>query len=86
MDGACLQASRREGPDLGLVVYAEWVNGTLRILNNVANPRADSRISVRSDDLVALSNGDLPFGRAYATNRLRIDASMTDLLRLRSVI
>lgn len=46
--------------------------------------RADIRISLKSDDLVALTAGDLHFAHAWATGRLRIDASLRDLLRLRN--
>lgn len=46
--------------------------------------RADIRISLNSDDLVALTDGELHFAHAWATGRIRIDASIRDLLRLRS--
>jgi predicted lipid carrier protein YhbT len=73
-------------PDLGLVVHAEWRNGRIDVLGTPLNGRADIRISARSDDVVAIANGELTFGQAYATNRVRIDASITDLLRLRAVL
>lgn len=73
-------------PDLDLVRYAEWRSGVLTVLDEPPARRADIRLSMRSDDLVALAAGELPFSRAYASNRLRLDASMTDLLRLRAVL
>lgn len=73
-------------PDLELVRYARWHDGVLIPLDEPPPRRADIRVSVRSDDLVAIASGDLPFGRAYAANRLRLDASMTDLLRLRALL
>lgn len=45
---------------------------------------ADIRLSMSSDDLLALTNGQLNFAHAWATGRLRLDASFRDLLRLRS--
>jgi hypothetical protein len=39
-----------------------------------------------SDDLLAMHRGDLPFSRAYAAGRVRLDASVTDLLRLRALL
>ena len=72
-------------PDLDLVRYASWKNGTITMLDELPR-RPDIRISVRSDDLLAMAEGDLTFGRAYASNLVRLDASMTDLLRLRSVL
>jgi predicted lipid carrier protein YhbT len=73
-------------PDLDLVRFAEWRNGRITLLDDVPERRADIRISVRSDDLLRIASGELPFGRAYAANRVRLDASMTDLLRLRAVL
>jgi putative sterol carrier protein len=46
--------------------------------------RADIRISMTSDDLLALTAGQLHFAHAWATGKVRIDASLRDLLRLRS--
>ena len=44
------------------------------------------RLKVSSDDLVALTRGELGFPAAWATGRLKVDASITDLLRLRSLL
>lgn len=73
-------------PDLDYVRHAEWRDGTMRILDEPPPRRPDIRISVRSDDLLAIVDGELPFVRAYAANKVRLDASMTDLLRLRAVL
>lgn len=73
-------------PDLDLVRYARWQNDTLTLLDDAPTRRADIRISMRSDDLVQLVAGELTFSQAYVSGRLRIDASMSDLLRLRSAL
>lgn len=73
-------------PDLDLVRHAEWRAGQIVLVDGPPDRRADIRISVLSDDLLDIASGDLPFGRAYAANKLRLDASMTDLLRLRAVL
>lgn len=73
-------------PDIDYVRHAEWRRGQLFVLDDAPPRRADIRISLRSDDLLAIASGELPFSRAYATNRVRLDASMTDLLRLRAVL
>jgi hypothetical protein len=44
------------------------------------------RLKVGSDDLVALTKGELGFPVAWATGRVKVDASITDLLRLRSLL
>lgn len=73
-------------PDLDLVRYAEWRDGELIVLDDPPAHRPDIRVTVDSDDLVAMAEGRLSFSRAYAGNRVRLDASMTDLLRLRAVL
>jgi hypothetical protein len=73
-------------PDLDLVRHAEWRSGEIVLIDDAPPRRSDIRISVRSDDLLDIVSGELPFGRAYASNKVRLDASMTDLLRLRAVL
>lgn len=73
-------------PDIDLVRYAEWRTGDLLVLESPPDRRPDIRVIIHSDDLVALAEGRLTFSRAYAANRIRLDASMTDLLRLRAVL
>jgi hypothetical protein len=73
-------------PDLDYVRHAEWRSGNLILLDDPPGGRPDIRISVRSDDLLAIVSGELPFSRAYTSNKVRLDASMTDLLRLRAVL
>ncbi len=73
-------------PDLDLVRLALWDKGRIHPLESLNGRRPDIRISVRSSDLLAMAAGDLTFARAYASNRVRLDASMGDLLRLRAVL
>lgn len=73
-------------PDLELFRYGIWKNGVLIQLEEPATRRPDIRISVRSDDLVRLAAGEMTFGQAYLGGRIRIDASMADLLRLRTML
>jgi len=44
------------------------------------------RLVMTSDDLVAMTNGELKFAHAWATGRVRLDASIRDLLRLRTMM
>ncbi|MBW3657718.1 MAG: SCP2 sterol-binding domain-containing protein [Actinobacteria bacterium] len=76
-----------ECPDLELVYHAFWRDGKLSELHQGApERRPDIRVRVDSDDLMALANQDAEFRRAVNDGRVRIDASMTDLLRLRAVL
>ncbi len=73
-------------PDLELFRYGVWNNGVLTRSDEPVTRRPDIRIAVRSDDLVRLSTGEMTFAQAYLGGRIRIDASMSDLLRLRAML
>lgn len=47
--------------------------------------KADIRVICNSDDLVAMVNRELGFAHLYSTGRVRIDASIRDLIRLRAL-
>lgn len=72
--------------DLDLMYHAMWRNGQLGAL--VAGPaeRPDIRIHVASPDLIGLAQGTVLLREAWTSQRLRIEASVTDLLRLRAVL
>lgn len=73
--------------DLGLTYHAQWRSGKLGELCEGHPPkRADIRISVNSNDLLALAAGLLTFKQAWSAQQIRIDASMTDMLRLRAAL
>ena len=48
--------------------------------------KPDVRLVMSSDDLISMTNGDLKFAHAWATGRVRLDASIRDLLRLRNLL
>jgi hypothetical protein len=75
-----------EFPDLDVVYHAVWRDGHLSDLHAGPAAAPEIRVVLDSDDLLALADGDLAFRRAYATNRVHLDASMSDLLRLRTVL
>lgn len=50
------------------------------------NGRADIRLEGTSTDLLALASGDLRFRRAYATGRIKVEASLADMLRFATVV
>lgn len=74
-------------PDLGLVRHARWRNGELGPVEDGPSPRrADVRIQVDSDDLLRMHRGELDPAKAWSDGRLRIRASMGDMLRLRTAL
>lgn len=74
--------------DLGVTFAGRLTNGTIEDLA-VARPpvaKAQIRLAMTSDDLLALVAGELDFARAWATGRVRLEAGVRDLLRLRSLL
>jgi predicted lipid carrier protein YhbT len=71
--------------DLATTFSGELQDGRLRDITTEARPKAQIRLHTTSDDLVALTSGRLGAGKAWASGRLKVEASMRDLLRLRSI-
>jgi hypothetical protein len=71
--------------DLGVIFAAQLRDGELRDIRQVNKADAQIRLSVSSDDLIRLTSGQLSFASAWATGKLRIDANVFDLLKLRSI-
>jgi len=76
--------------DLDQVVLGRLNTGAVRDLQVVDDgpevPKADIRLTMTSDDLVALTDGKLSFGPAWATGRVKLEAGLRDLLRLRKIL
>ncbi|MFL6240425.1 MAG: SCP2 sterol-binding domain-containing protein [Actinomycetes bacterium] len=73
-------------PDLDTTFYGTLTEHGLVDVTEEPRPEAQVRLTVDSDDLLALCRGELQFATAWARGRLRIDASVLDLLRLRTLI
>ncbi|MFE9374329.1 SCP2 sterol-binding domain-containing protein [Streptomyces sp. NPDC006711] len=48
--------------------------------------KAQIRLAMTGDDLVAMVGGDLNFAKAWASGRVRLEAPFRDLLRLRTLL
>ena len=73
--------------DLDIVFLGSFDDeGTLRDLTTADRGDGQVKLSATSDDLIALIEGRLSVPTAWATGRLKIDASMLDLLKLRSLL
>ncbi|WP_242611012.1 alkyl sulfatase C-terminal domain-containing protein [Blastococcus saxobsidens] len=76
--------------DLEQVVLGRLSSGAVRDLHAVEDgagvPKADIRLTMTSDDLVSLTNGQLSFGSAWAGGRVKLEAGLRDLLRLRKLL
>jgi hypothetical protein len=76
--------------DLDEVVLGRLAAGAVRDLqvlpDGPAVPKADIRLTMSSEDLIALTDGRLHFGPAWATGRVKLEAGLRDLLRLRKIL
>ena len=76
--------------DLGQVVAGRLARGAVHDMtaqpDGPAVPKADIRLTMTSDDLVALTDGRLAFGSAWASGRVKLEAGLRDLLRLRKLL
>ena len=76
--------------DLDQVALGRLAGGTVQDLHAVPDdasvPRADIRLTMTSDDLVALTDGRLKFAPAWASGRVKFEAGLRDMLRLRSLL
>jgi putative sterol carrier protein len=71
--------------DLGVIFAGQLRDGELRDIRQVPHADAQIKLTVASDDLLKLTSGELSFGHAWASGRLRVDANVFDLLKLRSI-
>ena len=76
--------------DLGQVLRGRLTSGTVRDLHaeedGPGGPKADIRLTMSSDDLVALTDGQLSFAPAWASGRIKLEAGLRDMLRLRALL
>lgn len=74
-------------PDLKIAFLTRIHQGGLDPIGRTDTPaNAQVRLTVGSDDLIALARDDLSPAKAWATGRLKIEASLLDLLRLRRLL
>lgn len=72
--------------DLGIVFTGHLHDGQLTDIARTESRVAQVRLTMTSDDLLDLVNGNLRMASAWASGRVKIEAGVRDLLRLRSVL
>jgi hypothetical protein len=74
-------------PDLG-VTFATGLDSGDAAVREVGpgEPPADIRLTANSDEVVSLAESPMNIARAWVAGRVKIDASMKDLLRLRRLL
>jgi hypothetical protein len=76
--------------DLGQVVQGRLADSEIKDLQAVPDDPsltpADIRLTMSSDDLLALTAGELPFAKAWASGRVKLEAGLKDMFKLRSIL
>lgn len=72
--------------DIDAVFVGQLRDGGLHDIAQVASNTADVTMRMTSDDLLALVSEELSFPKAFASGRVKIDASFRDLLSLRNFL
>jgi hypothetical protein len=73
-------------PDLGAAFHGRLEGGRIVGLADGDDPGAKIKLIIGSDDLLELVDGRLDAGKAFASGRLKIKASVLDLIKLRKLL
>jgi hypothetical protein len=72
--------------DLGVTFGGQLRDGGIQDIRQISEPDGQIKLAMDSDDLLALVDGRLNFARAWSSGRLKVDASVFDLLKLRALL
>ena len=72
--------------DLDVTFAGQLQDGEITGIRQVDAPDGQIKLAMASDDLIALVDGQLNFAKAWASGRLKVDASVFDLLKLRTLL
>jgi hypothetical protein len=71
--------------DLKITFAGQLRDGELTGITRVAKPTAQIRLDMTSDDLLSLVDGKLNMASAWATGRVKVQAGVMDMIKLRSI-
>jgi hypothetical protein len=75
--------------DLDTTFTGRLADGRITVADTRPGPpreRAQIRLAMTGDDLVAMVGGELNFAKAWASGRVRLEAGFRDLLHLRKLL
>lgn len=75
--------------DLDVTFVGRMADGRIRVDDTLQGPppqKAQIRLAMAGDDLVALVDGELNFAKAWGSGRVRLEAGLRDLFRLRKLL
>ena len=74
-------------PDLGVTFVTRLGSGDDPVREAApGEPPADIRLTAKSDEVVSLAEQPMNIARAWMSGRIKIEASMKDLFRLRRLL
>ncbi|MET7453539.1 SCP2 sterol-binding domain-containing protein [Streptomyces sp. NPDC005574] len=75
--------------DLDITFVGRLTGGRIVVSDTLQGPpreTADIRLTMTGDDLVAMVNGELNFAKAWGAGRVKLEASLRDVFRLRKLL
>ncbi|MDQ0841895.1 MULTISPECIES: SCP2 sterol-binding domain-containing protein [unclassified Streptomyces] len=75
--------------DLDVTFTGRLGNGRITVTDTAPGPpreKAQIRLAMTGDDLVSMVDGSLNFAKAWGSGRVRLEAGLRDLLRLRTLL
>ncbi|MEU9138902.1 SCP2 sterol-binding domain-containing protein [Streptomyces sp. NPDC048404] len=75
--------------DLDITFVGRLRGGRIEVLDTLRGlppERAQIRLTMNGDDLVSMVNGELNFAKAWGSGRVKLEAGLRDLFRLRSLL
>ncbi|MFF0792430.1 SCP2 sterol-binding domain-containing protein [Streptomyces spiralis] len=75
--------------DLDVSFLGRMTGGRIEVRDTVQGPppeKAQIRLAMAGDDLVALVGGELNFATAWGSGRVKLEAALLDLFRLRKLL
>ncbi|MFH0521897.1 sterol-binding protein [Streptomyces sp. M41] len=75
--------------DLDVTFAGRMAGGRIHVHDTLQGPpreKAQIRLSMTGDDLIALVDGDLHFAKAWGSGRVKLHAGVRDLLHLRKLL
>jgi putative sterol carrier protein len=72
--------------DLSVGFHGRLEGGRIVDIADGEDPKAKLKLTAAGDDLVALVDGRLNAASAWASGKIKIDASLMDLMKLRKIL
>jgi hypothetical protein len=75
--------------DLDVTFVGRLTGGRIKVHDTVQGPppeKAQIRLTMAGDDLVAMVNGELNFAKAWGSGRVKLEAGLRDLIHLRKLL